>query len=204
MRTAILAAVIGLVASLLGSRPARSDDPADGVSLIRAGMKNWSRSGGGKSPWSLSTAGTLVCEPVADRYVYEDLLGDGTLHVEWRFKPTLDPKQAVHASVTVRGTLGGEQCKIALGAGCGAISASALSSSDRVKTSEVRATVAKPKPADEWNEMDIKLAGKSVAVSLTGAPVSSLGNGPAGAGIFSLNAEGDAVEFRNVRWKAAR
>ena len=202
MRAAVLAAALGLVASLFGSRPARSDDA--GAPLLRKDMKNWARAGAGKSPWGYTTAGTLTCAAAADRYVYEVFVGDGALHLEWRFQPAADPKKVPAASVTVRGTEGGEQCKIALGAGCGSISATAQSSSDRIKTFEVKAAAAKPNPADEWNTADITLAGKSVAVTLNGDPVSSFGNCSAAAGVISLNAEGAAIEFRNVRWKAGR
>jgi len=203
MRTVIVAAVIGLAASLIGARPAKSDDAGAGVPLLKKDMKNWSRVGPGKSPWRLTADDTLICEAAADRYVYEDVFADGTLHVEWRFRPTGDPKKVSAASVTVRGSQGDESCKVALGKGCGTISATAQSSSDRVKTTEITAA-AKLKPADEWNAMDVQLAGKRVAVTVNGAPVSSSSNGPAGPGLISLNAEGDAVEFRNVRWKAAR
>lgn len=201
MRTVIVAAVIGLVASLIGTRPAKSDEAGAGVPLLKKDMKNWSRIGPGNNPWRLTTADTLICEAAADRYVYEDVFADGTLHVEWRFRPTGDPKKVSSASVTVRGTRGEESCKVALGKGCGTISATAQSSSDRVKTSEVPAS-AKLRPADEWNAMDVQLAGKRVAVTVNGTPAASFNGGPAGPGLFSLNAEGDAVEFRNIRWKA--
>ncbi|WP_020470819.1 3-keto-disaccharide hydrolase [Zavarzinella formosa] len=203
MRTVILTALIGLIASLVFSFPAKSEGEPVGVPLIRKQMKEWSRSGSGKNPWQLTTADTLVCEAAKESYSFEELFGDGTFHVEWRFTPTAsNAKKAVAASVTVRGN-GEQNCKIALGTDCGKMTTSIVASNDHLKAFETIPAGVKPKAIGDWNSMTIKLEGRSAAVIINGVTVASVVNAPA-TGTFSVNAEGDPVEFRNIRWQAAR
>ena len=204
MRTVILTALIGLAASLVFNEPARSDNETAGIPLIRKKMKEWTRSGSGKTPWTLNTNDTLSCEGVNDTYLYEELLNNGTVHLEWRFVPTAaNATKAVRAAVIVRRSGESERCKIALGEDCGTITASAVAASDQLRDFESKAIGSKPKPIGDWNFMDIKMEDSSVSVKVNGVAVSSTIHAKEN-GLLGLCVEGDAIEFRNIRWIANR
>lgn len=202
MRTLILTGLFGLVATMLMNAPAHSDDAAAGKPLLNPKMKNWSRLGNGKSPWSISANEVLTATATTDSYIYEDSLGNGTLHLEWRFVTPKDKKIIPQASITVRGSNDGQQCKITLGERSGSINMNQLVSSDRIKSIETPATGAKMNPVDEWNNLDVLQEGSVIMVKINGKLVSNVNNCNNLTGFIALNAEGHEVEFRNVRWKA--
>ena len=206
MRTAIIAASIGLAASFISIQPARSEnDLVAGTPLIRNKMKEWTRSGTGKNPWMLNGNGVLSCGAKDDSYIFEELLGNGTLHVEWRFVPTAtNAKKVVKASLYVRAAGESERCKISLGsADCGSIVATSTASSDRLMDFESTAQKSFAKEIGDWNTMDIKMSSTTVDVAVNGKPTASTIHAKE-TGILSVNAEGDPIEFRNIRWQATR
>lgn len=202
MRTLFFTAFIGLFASFLFSSPVRSDGEKVGTPLFRNKMKDWTRFGSGKNPWLLNADGVLSCAAKADSYTFDEILGNGNLHLEWRFVPTAsNVKKNVKASIDVRllGEL--ERCRISLGnTDCGLIVTSAPSSGDRIMDFETKPSRSLAKETGDWNTMDIKLTNEGVEVIVNGKLVSSSIHGRK-TGVIALNTEGDPIDFRNIRWQ---
>jgi len=166
-------------------------------------MRDWSRSGSGPSPWQLTSERTLVCTPAYEIFVPEWEFGDGTLRVEYRFRPD-DRKKVVHrGAVLLRRTLDYSGCKVNLGDDCGTISATVVASSDRDKLVEIKAPPGLAKPAGQWNEIEFHLTGRTVTVYVNGKEASSFERCEVDRGLVALEAEGTEIEFRLMRWKEA-
>src|SRR5215204_4261223 len=103
MRLLLLVPAIGLVAALLGSPPAASQEAGRGVDLLRNDLKDWTRTGTGQTPWRLTADRTLVCAAGHDGIVSDAEFGDGTLKFEYRFRPTGEPT-GYRAAFTARRT----------------------------------------------------------------------------------------------------
>lgn len=201
MRKLLTVLSIGLVASLVGSPPAATHAQDPWQDLFARDLRDWSRSGSGVSPWQFTSERTLRCAPASEVYVPEWEFGDGTLHVEFRFRT--DPKkQTIHrAGVLVRRTLDQAGCRVALGQDCGTLSASIVASSDREKVVEIKAPAGLARPVGDWNEIELRLIGRSVVVTVNGKEAASFDRCEVDRGLIALEAEGAEIEFRSVRWK---
>lgn len=202
MRTVIITALIGLASAFFFSEPVRSENESVGKPLLVNKMKNWSRIGSGKNPWVLNADGVLSCGAKTDSYLMEEFLGNGNLHVEWRFIPTAtNAKKAVKASIYVRAAGESERCNISLGqADCGSIVATSATSNDRLKDIESKSAKSFAKEIGDWNTMDIVMSSGSVDVTVNGKQAAGTIHSRE-SGSICINAEGDAIEFRNIRWK---
>jgi Domain of Unknown Function (DUF1080) len=203
MRTPLTILAIGLVTSLLGGPPAACQPQEQWQDLFTRDMRDWSRSGSGPSPWTLTSQGTLVCSPAHEIFVPEWEFGDGTLRVEYRFKADSRNKTVYRGAVLLRRTLDYSGCKVNLGENCGTVSAYVIASSDREKLVEVKAPPGLAKPAGEWNEIEFHLVGKTVSVYVNGKEGASFERCEVDRGLVALEAEGTEIEFRSVRWKEA-
>ena len=200
MRTILTAAAIGLVSALLVDAPAVSQDKSSWSDFLGPDLKGWSYLGTGKNPWKYTTDRVLSSESGTSRIAPDRELGDGTLHVEWRFRPD-SGKKVFKASVSVRNEPGGASCKVALGENCGSISATVVASSDRQKTIEEKAPKDHSLPVGEWNTLELKLEGRNVTAVVNGKVTTSFGQCDTDRGFAALEAEGCAIEFRKVMWK---
>ena len=200
MRMLLTVALIGLVSALLTDGPVVSQEKLGASDLFGRDLKGWTNLGAGKSPWSFSTDRVLVCEKATAKYAADRELGNGTLHIEWRFR--VDPDKKVYkASVSVRNSPGASGCKVALGQECGSITASFVANSDRQKTVEEKAPKDHARPIGDWNTLDLKLEGRTVTAYVNGKMTTSFSQCDTELGYAALEAEGSAIEFRHVTWK---
>jgi len=203
MRTTLIVLAIGLVASLLGGPQAAShaQDPWD--DLFARDLRDWSRSGEGPSPWLFTSERTVRVAPAHEIYVPEWEFGDGTLRVEYRFKPARQKVTSYRAGLVLRRSLDHAGCKVALGDECGTVTATVIASSDREKVIAIRAPEGLARPIGDWNEIEVKLVGRTVMVMVNGKEAATFERCEVDRGLIALEAEGSEVEFRSVRWKEA-
>lgn len=203
MRSLWLASAVGLVAALIGSPPAASQDPPEEIDLLARDLKDWTRMGTGKDPWHLTTDRTLVCAAATDAYVPDDEFWDGTLKFEYRFVPTAE-KTGYHASLSVRRTATAPGCKVALGDDCGTIVGTFQGSSDRPKDVEIKPAVELARPVGEWNQVTIEMRDRSVVVTINGKVAGSFDRCDSTHGLVFFEAEGSEVEFRKIHWQESK
>jgi Domain of Unknown Function (DUF1080) len=205
LRTPLTVFAIGLVAGLIGSPPAASQDREQWTDLFANNLRDWSRSGEGKSPWSLTASGTLICAPAKEFYVPEREFGDGTLQFQYRFRvDDRNPKAVYMAGLSVRRSIEGGGCRVSLGENCGSIAATIVASSDREKTLEMKAPPDLARPAGEWNDAEVRFKVRSVEVHINGKDASSFDRCDLTQGLIAFELEGFEMEFRSVRWKEAK
>lgn len=202
MRNLITTIAIGLVAALFSTPPAVSQDNTHWEDLLARDLKDWSRTGDGKSPWRLNAGRSLICTPAEDTYIPEREFADGTFKFEYRFLPT-EHNVGYKASFELRKSLTGSGCKISLGDDCGSLSASIVASSDRAKTLQETPGKSPAMPIGYWNRVQAELKGKTITVRINGQEVASFNKCDTQTGMITLNAEGWGIEFRNVKWKEA-
>ena len=203
MRTMFTTLAIGLTAALMNGPHAASQEAAQWEDLFGQDLKDWSRSGSGKSPWRITTDRTLYCSGATELYIPERDFADGTLKFEFRFRLT-DKKTGYQAAVWARRTIGGTGYKISLGDDCGKLSAIFEAGSDRQKTFEQKPETSPAKKIGEWNEVELILKDRRVQVRVNGKEITGFGNCDTDRGLFALEAEGSEVEFRSVKWKEAK
>ena len=202
MRNVFLVLSIGLVAALLAVPPAASQE-SEWEDLFARDLKDWSRSGYGENPWRITTNRTLICQGGSEMYVPEREFSDGTIKFEYRFRPTGE-KTGYKAGVWARRTLSDTGCRVALGDDCGTMNASFLGSSDFTKSLEEKPPVSPARPVGEWNQVRIRLEGKSVTFFVNEKEAASFNQSSTTRGMFALEADGSEVEFRDVQWKAGK
>ncbi len=203
MRKLFTTIAIGLTAALLSGPHAVPQDAAKWEDLFSQDLKDWSRSGSGKSPWRMTTDRTLICTEANEVYVPDRNFTDGTLKFEFRFRPTAKD-EGYQAAVWARRTINGTGCKLSLGDDCGKISARYQGGSDRERTYEEKPEVSPAKKIGEWNEVELTLKDKTVQVRVNGKEIAGFENCDTNRGLFALEAEGSEVEFRNVNWKQGK
>ena len=159
------------------------------------------------SPWNFDAgAGTLVCE--GNKAGHEWLrfdreLSNFVLHAEWAFtKAVGEPRY--NSGVFVRN---GADAVIWHQAQTGSASGGyifgdtlvggvkqRINLRDQMKEQRVR-------PAGEWNTFEIRAEGKTLTLSVNGAPTSEWTGCEVPQGFIGLEAEGFRIEFRSVRMK---
>src|SRR5215217_4274696 len=152
MRSLITVLAIGFVTSLLGGLPAASQEKAEWADLLARDCKDWSRDGGGPSPWRLAADRTLTCAGAADVVGPDRTFGDGTLRFEYRFRPTTGgEKKGYKAGLYVRGRGNASWCRLGLGDDCGALTGSFVGSSDRQQTLDLPGPAGLAREPGYWN-----------------------------------------------------
>ena len=171
---------------------------------------------GSKNPWKVEE-GLLVCDGVGvkEMLLHDKELGDGILHVEWRFRKVADDKPDKNAEkkdynsgVYVRTAADGRvwhQVQIAhqdkpplLGDVFG----------DTPVKGKIERLVIRGKgsqrahPPGEWNTYEITAKGKSIAVWINGATTCTWDDCPLSKGHAGLQAEFFFIEFRNLKHKS--
>jgi len=202
MRTLLLVPAIGLVAALITSPQAASQDQPEWVDLLGNDLKDWTRMGSGENPWRLTTDRSLICLPASDAYVPDEEFWDGTLKFEYRFHPTGE-KTGYKASLSVRRTLSSGGCKVALGDGCGTITGTFVGGSDKPKEVEQKPAEELARPIGDWNQVKVQMEGRSVIVFINGKPAGSFDRCDNAHGLLFFETEGSEIEFRRVHWHEA-
>ncbi len=217
-----------LVVVLMGSaaRPAMADeaetpsalatDPTGWTDLLaRAGPKleGWTRGPipptgrlEPRSQWSLDAAtGHLVCEGNGGHewLRWNQELGDGIFHVEWRFTPVTDKKR-YNSGIYARNSA---DARIWHQAQTGDASGGYLFGDTEVNGQLKRINLSKQqkgsrvKPAGEWNTFEITCKGKDMTLWVNGAVTNRWHECQVPRGYVGLEAEGYRIEFRNVKLK---
>jgi hypothetical protein len=203
MRGYLNVVAVGVFAFLSSSTAVFAQDKSEWIDLMGNDLRDWTRTGVGKSPWRLTTDRTLICGTEVDGYTPDREFLDGTIRFEYRFRPTGE-KTGYRASLLVRRTASFAGCKIALGDECGTLSGSFSASSDSEKVVETRPVDKLGRPAGEWNEVHVRLEGKSVHVTINGKEVGSWHRCSSNRGLVIFDAEGSEIEFRSIFWKDAK
>lgn len=202
MRTLLLVPTVGLVAALIAAPPVSSQEPG-WVDLVGRDLKDWTRMGVGKNPWRLTADRGLICARAHDAMVPDNEFHDGTLKFEYRFQPTGE-KTGYKASLSVRRTLSSGGCKVALGDDCGTMTATFQGSSDRSKEVESRPPGPMARPVGEWNQVEVRMEGRSVVVTINGKVAASFDRCDTTHGLVYFEAEGSEIEFRKLHWREAK
>jgi hypothetical protein len=211
-----------VVVALLACGPVFAEDqksaletnPDGWVDLLDKGLKDWRRvpipaksSLKDKSPWSLSEDGkTLLCDGVGyhEMLLFNRELGDGTLHVEWRFKPV--DKKGYNSGVYVRNSEDGAVWHQAqVGASVGHLFGTTLvdGKPGKVPANKLPGD-SRGKPIGEWNAYEITAQGKNVRLWINGAVTAEWKTCEVPRGSVGVEAEGFWIEFRNLKWKEAK
>lgn len=165
-----------------------------------------------KPVWTMGADGkTLIIEGVGakEMLLFEKELGDGVLHVEWRFRKVeaTDPTKKVvyNGGVYARTTLDGKvyvQAQVAhqdKPPVVGDVIAQVPGKKERVN---VYQTAASPeRPIGEWNTYELTMHGKSIELVVNGKPTVSWKDCPMPRGHVGLQAEGAVVEVRALRYR---
>jgi hypothetical protein len=162
-----------------------------------------------KDPWKMAAAGkTLLCDGTPDikeMLQYEKVFGDGTFHVEWRFRKVEgDPEY--NSGIYVR-TAG--DARHWLQAQVAATKKPPHyadlffdKDGDGKPDGVIRGTGAEHvKAPGLWNAYDITCRGKNVTVQVNGEAATSWDACPFPKGHVALQAEFFFIEFRNLRFK---
>jgi sialate O-acetylesterase len=160
----------------------------------------------GPSPWSYNAAtGIVRCEGagIHENLLHEEVRGDGTLRVEWRYvgtpaKPNsgLYVRTQMDATTWVQAQLASASTGILFGASPG----------EDGKPVKRKAGGERPellRPPGEWNTMEITCRGPVTTLRFNGVVTAETDTLPATPGHVGLEAEGAPVEFRRILFKPA-
>lgn len=193
-------------------------DPAGWTDLLaKAGPKlsGWTRlplppGGALKSPensqWLIDPAtGYLVCRGDGghDWLRWDEIVGDGVFHVEWRFTPVAG-KKGYNSGVYTRNS---DEGNVYHQAQTGDASGGYLFGTTLVNGKPARFNLAKQsgpsrvKPAGEWNTFELTSEGKMVTLWVNGAVTSVFDSCEVPRGHVGVEGEGYRIEFRNVKLK---
>lgn len=160
-------------------------------------------------PWQLDRAtGILLC--AGDRtghewYRWDRKLGDFDFHVEARFVPRGEPGAKYNSGVFVRNSRDGviwHQAQIGDASGGYFFGVTPIDGENRrVNLEREMLNGELVKPAGQWNVLDIRADRGKLTLSVNGK-VSSIMDCQVASGYVGLEAEGYAIEFRNVKIRA--
>jgi hypothetical protein len=216
----LLAFPVAAVAQEADKSPAKTaleSDPEGWVDLMPGkDLSGWKRVAiapdkelSAKNAWSVKD-GLLVCDGVGikEMFLYDQELGDGVFHIEWRFKK-LEGKQDYNSGAYVR-TLDGKvwhQVQIAhlekppfMGDLFG----------DKWVDGKPERYIVRgegdkhAKSPGEWNTHEITMKGKTIEVAINGAKALSWNDCQVPKGRVGLQAEFFYIEFRNLKFKPAK
>ena len=172
-----------------------------------------------KPVWQVRPDGSLFIDGVGakEMLLSERELGDGSLHVEWRFLPAATepvpggaaPANAVpvyNGGIYVRTALDGKswvQLQVAHADEppvVGDLIAQVPGQAERVDVFQTQPSAAVP--IGEWNAYDISLRGPIIELSVNGRPAAAWTACPLLTGHIGLQAEGSPIEVRAFRYRA--
>jgi hypothetical protein len=213
--TVILAASLGLPWLLLAAdapmKSALETDSSGWTNLLQEGLTRWKRVPippdsklKDVNPWSTKD-GMLYCAGKGaghEMLLYDAELADGIFHVEWRFPPVENGK-GYNSGVYVRNSADGaiwHQAQV------GNKNVGFLFGTTRVDGAPRRFNIKavgpqRGKEAGAWNVYEIECRGKTVKLWINGAITCTWDDCQVPRGFLGLEAEGWAIEFRNVKWK---
>lgn len=158
----------------------------------------------GRAQWRLDAARqVLVCDGDGghDLLRFDRPLTNGTFHVEYRFLSASGPNTNYNSGIFIRNSADGtiwHQCQLALDGG---YLFGETPVGDQLTSFKSPASEQRMKPVGEWNTVEVSAQGRRLTVWLNGAEVSQFSPCEQPAGYIALEAEGYAIEFRNLRLK---
>jgi hypothetical protein len=138
--------------------------------------------------------------------LHEQEVGDGVLHVEWRFRKNPEEKHAYNGGVYVRTSPDGKayvQAQVAhleKPPVVGDVIAQVPGRTERVNV--YQAGKSPENPIGEWNTYDITMRGKSIELRVNGLPTVTWTDCPMARGHLGLQAEGSFFEVRSFKYRA--
>ena len=160
------------------------------------------------NPWSVDPAThNLVCdgEGAVEMFLCDREFGDGTFHVEWRFKK-VDDKTGYNSGVFVRNSADGtvwHQAQVGEARNVGFLFGNTLKNG-KVDSFHIDDKVpSRGNPPGEWNTYEITCKGPEVSLWVNGGVTATWHHCEVPRGLVGLEAEGWTIEFRNVKFKAA-
>lgn len=165
-----------------------------------------------KNPWQFDAkSGVLTCDGVGikEAFLHDRPVGDGILHVEWRFKK-VEGKQDYNSGVYVRTAADARhwhQVQIAHQdkAPRYADLFGQTPRNDAIEAFQALGTGAKlVNPPGEWNTYEVTCQGKTIRVAVNGSPATRWEECAVPTGHLGLQSEYYFIEFRNLKFKAAK
>ena len=161
-----------------------------------------------KSQWSIDPkTGHLICEGnLGHEWLrWDELIGNGIYHVEWRFTP-VEGKKGYNSGIYARNSADGtvwHQAQTGSASG-GFLFGETPSAPDGKLTrinvgNDPKAT--RVKPAGEWNTFEITCEGTQLSLWVNGAVTAVFNKCEVPRGHVGIEAEGYRIEFRNVKLK---
>jgi hypothetical protein len=164
-----------------------------------------------KNAWSLDPSGkVLLCDGVGvkEMLLHESEFGDGTFHVEWRFRK-VEGKKDYNSGIYVRTSSDGKvwhQAQVAhpeKAPRLGDLFGDTLEGGKVQKfLAEGRGT-ALAHPPGEWNTYDIVCEGPKITVNVNGERATVWDQCQVRRGHVGMQAEFFFIEFKNLRFKPA-
>lgn len=223
MRSTTCSVLLGLV--LAGVVPAEDreksaleKDPKGWIDLLPGkDLSGWKRipiapdaKVGDKNPWSVSGK-TLQCDGVGlkEMLLTDKSFGDGTFHVEWRFRK-VEGKKDYNSGIYIRTSADGKvwhQVQVAhaekpplLGDLFGQ-----TKGKEKMESFLVRGKGAdRANAPGEWNTYEISAKGQRIEVWVNGARTCTWDECRVEKGHLGLQAEFFYIEFRNLKFRPAR
>ena len=162
-----------------------------------------------KPVWTTTEDGKTLLIDGADAkemLLYEQELGDGVLHVEWRFRKNPVDKATYNGGVYVRTSLDGKayvQAQVAhleKPPVVGDVIAQVPGRTERVNVYQKEKSP--ENPIGEWNNYDITMRGSTIELRVNGLPTVTWTECPMLRGHIGLQAEGAFVEVRSIKFRA--
>jgi hypothetical protein len=162
-----------------------------------------------KPVWTVTDDGKTLLVDGADAkemLLHERELGDGVLHVEWRFRRSPAGNASYNGGVYVRTTLDGKSYVQAQVAHLdkppvvGDVIAQVPGRSERVNV--YQRGQSPENPIGEWNSYDITMRGKTIELRVNGVPTVTWAECPLLRGHVGIQAEGSFFEVRSIRFRA--
>jgi hypothetical protein len=174
--------------------------PLGGNPFARAGSMS------DPSPWKLDPSGEiLICDGKNsghELFRYAPEFKNFIVHAEFRFPP-VEGETRYNSGIYFRTSSDGaiwNQAQATLQGGY-LFMATLVNGVARPTNLQKEMKENRVKPAGEWNIYEIRAVGKQIALWVNGAVVSEFNDCEALSGYIGLEAEGYAVEFRNIQLK---
>jgi hypothetical protein len=162
-----------------------------------------------KPVWTVPEGGKVLLVDGADAkemLLHEQEIGDGVLHVEWRFRKSTTEKAAYNGGIYVRTSLDGKayvQAQVAhleKPPVVGDVIAQVPGRTERVNVYQQGKSP--ENPIGEWNSYDITMRGSTIELRVNGLPTVTWTDCPMLRGHIGVQAEGAFFEVRTIKFRA--
>ena len=198
--------------ALAANSPDALDSDAKGWNdlMPTADLKGWTRisipptNALGRAQWHLDAARqVLVCDGDGGHEMlrFDTELTNCIFHVECKFVPLAGKKHYYNSGIFIRNSADGtiwHQCQLTSDGG---YLFGNTPTNGRAEPFMSQAEGRCMKPAGEWNTVEVTVRGRTLTVWFNGSVMSEFSGCEMPAGYVALEAEGFAIEFRNLKLK---